>query len=299
MKTPISYYGGKQRIASKIVKYFPNHTVYVEPFCGGAAVFFTKPLPMITNSTHYREVLNDKNELLVNFFRVLRSDDGEELIRHLKLTPYSKAEHKKAVEICKNPNGASDLEKAWAYYVNINQSFAKIENGGWGFGLFTQNHCVTWSNGNNRLKSPLDRLQSVYIECDDAINIIKKWDSPQTLFYCDPPYIGTDQNYEFKIDDSYYKNLILALNNAEGSFVLSGYDNNYVPDEWFTIRFEVKIFASKIKEVSIDKERTECIWIVDRSENVRPEIKKIFNTQGFDCFGRYKFEKAKVINETY
>lgn len=55
MKTPISYYGGKQRLAPIIVARIPEHDIYVEPFFGGGAVFFTKPKP---NKPKYVEVIS-------------------------------------------------------------------------------------------------------------------------------------------------------------------------------------------------------------------------------------------------
>ena len=64
LKTPISYYGGKQRLVKTILPNFPTHTLYAEPFCGGAALFFAKEASEI-------EVLNDTNSELINFYRVL------------------------------------------------------------------------------------------------------------------------------------------------------------------------------------------------------------------------------------
>ena len=49
MKIPISYYGGKQQLASKIVSLFPEHKIYCEPFIGGAAVLFAKPQAQIAD----------------------------------------------------------------------------------------------------------------------------------------------------------------------------------------------------------------------------------------------------------
>ena len=67
MKTPISYYGGKQRLASTIIKLIPDHNLYCEPFCGGAAVFFQKEKSNV-------EVINDTNKLLINFYRQVQND---------------------------------------------------------------------------------------------------------------------------------------------------------------------------------------------------------------------------------
>jgi len=69
MRPPFSYYGGKQTLAPEIVKLFPEHNLYCEPFCGGAAVFFQKP-----KDISGVEVLNDTNQELINFFRVCQND---------------------------------------------------------------------------------------------------------------------------------------------------------------------------------------------------------------------------------
>jgi len=64
MKTPVSYYGGKQKLATKICSLIPEHTLYSEPFIGGGAIFFAKePSPV--------EVLNDTNKELMNFYKVV------------------------------------------------------------------------------------------------------------------------------------------------------------------------------------------------------------------------------------
>ena len=62
MRTPITYYGGKQQLAAKIISMMPAHKIYCEPFFGGGAVFFQKP-------KSYLEVINDKNDKLITFYR--------------------------------------------------------------------------------------------------------------------------------------------------------------------------------------------------------------------------------------
>src|SRR5437879_3619769 len=73
---PLSYIGGKNRFAKRIIATFPSHTTYVEPFAGGAQVFFHKPKSEV-------EVLNDLDGEIVNFFRVCQWHHHE-LLRYLR-----------------------------------------------------------------------------------------------------------------------------------------------------------------------------------------------------------------------
>ena len=83
-----------------ILPLIPKHTVYVEPFAGGAAVFFAKPWPNTENSDHYREVLNDKDQRLINFYRVLQTPEKREaLIERLSLTLYSEEEREAILRV--------------------------------------------------------------------------------------------------------------------------------------------------------------------------------------------------------
>src|SRR5919109_1045692 len=75
MVGPLPYIGGKNRLAKQIIALLPEHTTYVEPFAGGAQVFFHKQPSKV-------EVLNDLDSEIVNFFRVCQHH-YEELIRYL------------------------------------------------------------------------------------------------------------------------------------------------------------------------------------------------------------------------
>jgi DNA adenine methylase len=196
MKTPISYYGGKQRIASKIVQEINKvpHSVYAEPFAGGLAVLYAKGVPEVSNSHHYREVINDTNEQLITFWRVAR-EQPEELNRRLQLTPYSQAEYRRALQIYRNPKEHGQLEVAWAAYIQCCHSFANKVGAGWAAEVVARNSAATHQNKLQLLPECFDRLKGVYIGCEDALRFIKRWDSPQTLFYCDPPYPGTNQGH--------------------------------------------------------------------------------------------------------
>lgn len=145
MKPPFSYYGGKQRMASKIIPYIPKHTVYVEPFCGSATILFKKPWPNVTNTHHYREYINDTNKLVFTFFDVL-SRRGSELADRIAVYPLSEDHYYRSTEICKNSAGVDELELAIAFFVNIRQSFSNMLNAGWGRSVFGVNQPTTWSN---------------------------------------------------------------------------------------------------------------------------------------------------------
>lgn len=278
MKPLLSYYGGKQRLSTRVVNLIETmpHTVYSEPFCGGAAVLFAKPRKAVGNQDRYREAINDKNDLISNFYRVgkLRSTELTELI---KSTLYSQSDHFKAIAICKDPNSYSDLERAWAVYVNCNMSFANKMNGGWGAGVVSRNLACTWQSRLTRLIEQLDRLQSVHIGSEDAIKFIKRWDSPTTLHYCDPPYVDTDQGHYKGYAQTDLNLLIETLSHCHGSFILSGYSAGDVPPSWSCIEIPVTSSASGKGKVrrdrSIgarpadlgDRSRVEKLWYLDRS----------------------------------
>lgn len=281
MRPLISYYGGKQRIASKVLQFFPPHTVYVEPFAGGAALLFAKPKKEVTNTNHYREVLNDKNKLIVTLYKVAR-EYPDELQLSLQLTPYSKSEHQWAMQVCKNPNEHSSLEVARCVVINCNQSFGNGMYKGWRYGLIGRNDAQTWTLYLKSLPLIFERLSGVYVECDDALKIIKKWDSPQTLFYCDPPYVGTDQGHYSGYKQKDFDRLLYTLNKIQGSFVLSCYENESLPKNpkvWE--RFEIKTVMSAAKSDNSDKsvvgvrsniERTELIYRKISRARVRDDL---------------------------
>ena len=273
MKPLISYYGGKQRIASKILPHFPRHTVYVEPFAGGAALLFAKPKPLVTNSHHYREVLNDTNDLLINLYRVAIKQ-RQELETEIMATLYSQSDYLRSKEIIKNPSKYDNLTKAWAFYVNINQSFSNQLNNGWSTGCYSQNLSISWRNKQLRLHEILNRIKDIHVSCEDAIKCIERWDSPQTLFYCDPPYPETNQGHYsgYTLED--FKNLCDVLDNIKGSYVLSNYPQSIEPKS-AQKRVEIDATMSASKATKKNNKRIEVLWICDRSEGMRNELKSL------------------------
>ncbi len=228
MKPAFSYYGGKQKMSKRIVSMIPKHTCYVEPFSGGAAVYFAKPVPQVTNGDNYREVLNDTDGRIVNFYRVLK-EHPDELLAALDRTLYSRADYEESLD-----NAGSDVERAKRWFVNIQQSFANKSAGGWSTGkqVSSRNHPKTFAQKVDALRACADRLRHTYIECDDALAVIKRFDGPGTFFYVDPPYVGADQGHYGGYTQTDLDALVTTLDACEGAFLLSGYDNNAYPAHW-------------------------------------------------------------------
>lgn len=76
MKTPITYYGGKQKLAPTIIGMMPAHKIYCEPFFGGGSVFFAK-------GKSFLEVINDHNDVLMTFYRVCQNEESFMRLREL------------------------------------------------------------------------------------------------------------------------------------------------------------------------------------------------------------------------
>ncbi len=205
---PLPYIGGKNRIAKQIIALFPEHKTYVEPFAGGAQVFFHKEPSEV-------EVLNDLDGELINFFRVLQNH-YEELLRYLRFTLPSR----KWFDVFQMlpPEALTDIQRAARYFFLKKSSFA-------GLGKNYHYHLVQTPTFNpGRLPELFEkvhkRLEKVQIECSPYEDILKRYDRPQTLFFLDPPYWGLKlYRYNFSEDD--FRDLELRLRHIRGKFVLS------------------------------------------------------------------------------
>ena len=218
MKTPISYYGGKQSLLKHILPLIPKHKIYVEPFFGGGAVFFAKEPAKV-------EVINDHNAMVVNFFEQLKTN-FDELKEMIDATPYSRTVYKKAMTIYEVPIIFSPKYRAWAFWVATLQGFAN-QIGSW---HSSNKHGKEAGNIANRriafTRDLSDRLSRTQIESKDAVSLIKSLDSPDTFFYVDPPYVGAHQGHYGGYTQEHFNQLLEALANIKGKFLLSSYPNN-------------------------------------------------------------------------
>lgn len=216
IKPPVTYYGGKQRLAPLIVSLIPPHEVYCEPFFGGGAVFFCKPPSPL-------EIINDLDERVVTFYEVCKSDFP--LLRDLiQRTPASRAVHRRTAHILKNPEGFSSVRRAWAFWVQANLSFSAKLLGGYGYAVkgapMAKRLIGKKLSFNRRLR---DRFDLVDIECNDALQVIRSRDSESTFFYLDPPYFNSDCGHYCGYLEADFTKLLETLQSVKGKWLMSSY----------------------------------------------------------------------------
>jgi len=255
MRPLISYYGGKQRMATWIISHFPAHGIYIEPFCGGAAVFFAKA-PVVLN------VLNDTNGMVVNLYRQAKLYP-EELSRLIDATPHSRSEHKRAYLIYKEEILATDLEKAWAIYTACMQSFAHALGAGWAFGKADSRTTKSIINRKGTIDSIINRLNKAQIDSIDAIECIERYDKKGALFYIDPPYVGTDQRGYTGYQQADFDRLLEVLKTIKGKFFLSHYANqtmsNYAEANGWVVTEKDTRCSTKVNRADDSAKRTEVL----------------------------------------
>jgi DNA adenine methylase len=256
MRPALRYYGAKFRLFSWIIGYFSQHYCYVEPFGGSAAVLLQKsPSPL--------EVYNDLDGNVVNFFRMLR-DRPEELIRAIELTPYARDEYR----LSRQPTD-DDLERARRFYVYLWQSVGATPKGnsGWRFQHSDNGYSVAKHFAKtDHLWQIVGRLKQVQIENDDAIKVVERFDTPETLFYCDPPYLPETRErngrYREETTAEYHCQLAGVLNGIQGKAIISGYPSQLYNELYAGWRRVEKSTTTN------GKAATECLWISPQADRM-------------------------------
>lgn len=220
MRTPLTYYGGKQALARQIVPLMPAHRVYLEPFAGGAAVLFAKPRAE-------RETLNDLDGQIMRFWRAVR-DRPDDLAAAIAATPYGREEWR----ISRDGDAEDDVEAARRLLVNVDQSFSRSRQSwsvpcvGDGRGRWQPG---SWENLPPKILAAAQRLRGVALEHGDAIDLIPRWDRSDALIYADPPYTGPlratpAKGYAVDDDGALWGRLVDALLEVKhAAVILSGY----------------------------------------------------------------------------
>lgn len=264
MKTPITYYGGKQTLLKYLLPLIPQHKLYCEPFFGGGAVFFAKPKSDV-------EVINDINGEVINFFKVIKTKFPE-LQKEIQSTLHSRELYKKAMTIYNNPERYSDVKRAWALWTATNQGFAGMI-GSWGFGKDDSKEASLANKRDAFTKQYESRLARVQVENNNAIKVIKRCDDKETFIYADPPYIGSDQGHYKGYSEDNYRELLDALAKVKGKFLLSSYPSKILHSYITKYKWKVqKVSKSVAVTKHTDKVKTEMIVMNYDPFKIKPFI---------------------------
>ncbi|HLB49520.1 MAG TPA: DNA adenine methylase [Anaerolineales bacterium] len=220
LNSPFKWVGGKSRLRKPIIDLLPEHTCYVEPFAGAAWVLFGKPPSEV-------EILNDLDQELVTFFRVVK-EKPEELIASFEWELVSRAEFERLANL--DSSQLTDVQRAHRFYylimagwggeLNYPRFQTSITDGGHGNRLIGALKTLR-----ERLRPIHERLRTVIIENLDWRNCIDRYDRPGTVMYIDPPYPGNGCNYAHNMRDwDQHQELADRLKATECKWILSSYD---------------------------------------------------------------------------
>lgn len=255
------WYGGKYSHLDWLLPLLPSCHHYCEPFSGSAAVLLNRePSPV--------ETYNDLDAEVANFFRVLRNDP-DRLIRAIGLTPFSREEFAKACEI--DP-ALPPLERARRFYVRARQVRTGLAQtaslGRWANCKNTSRAGMggavsRWLGAVRDLPEIAERLLRVQIENRPAIEVIQLYDSPTTLFYCDPPYVhstrGDSNAYSYEMSDDEHGELAKVLNSVQGLVAVSNYDCDLINELYPPPRWTKFVSEERTNHSTKDK-RVEVLW---------------------------------------
>lgn len=254
MKAPITYYGGKQTLLKNIMPLIPDHDLYTEAFCGGAALLFAK-YPVKS------EIINDINGNLISFYWTAKVNYND-LKKEIDGTLHSRDVHTHAEHIYAYPQFFTQAQVAWAVWALCKMSFASMLDGSFGYDLGGSMPKKLLNAKDEFTEHLCHRLDNVTIENRDALHVIECYDKVSAFHFVDPPYINSDcGHYEGSFNEKNMEDLLKLLEMIKGKFMLTmfplamieEYANN---NNWIIHRIERTISASKTSR------RKQEEWIV-------------------------------------
>jgi DNA adenine methylase len=233
----LKYHGGKWRLADWVLAHMPRHHAYVEPFGGAASVLLRKARSPV-------EVYNDLDDDVVRLFRVLRDPkQALELQRLVELTPWSRSEFYSCWE---RPPGISDVELCRRLIVRSFQAVGAKrarQRNGWRARVDRISPTDAWRRWPGEIPVYVDRLRDVMIEQRPASDVLAMYDTSNTVFFVDPPYLTSTRAwdhraiYEHELTAGDHAALLLQLQSLTGMVLLAGYraplyDDALLPAGW-------------------------------------------------------------------
>lgn len=213
----IPWIGGKRRLAPILLPLFPDHTCYVEPFAGAAALFFLKQPSDV-------EVLNDINGELVNLYRVVKHH-LEEFVRAFKWGLSSRQVFE--WEQMTRPETLTDIHRAARFYYLQKHAFGgRVDSQTFGVAT-TSPPRLNLVRIEEELSQAWLRLQGTYIEHGPWHDVVRRYDRSHSLFYCDPPYWETE-GYGCDFPAEEYLRMADLAKTIQGTMIISVNDHPFM-----------------------------------------------------------------------
>lgn len=257
----LKYPGAKWTLAEWIIRHIPPHRVYLEPFFGSGAIFFSKP-------TSKFETINDLVGNVINFFKILR-DRRHELAEKVRFTPWARNEYTQILpDSCTEGTfirTGDELEDARRFLIRMHMGYGSKTSDRTGWRNDTsgkgRNSSLprTWKNLPVKILAASERLLDAQIECMPAVQLIERYYDPEVCIYADPPYPMSTKSkriYMFEMNDTEHAELLDVLDRHPGPVLLSGYS--------------CKLYDKRLKHwerrtykaiAESGRERTEVLWL--------------------------------------
>ena len=217
MKAIAKYPGSKWSLSEWIIRFFPKHHSYLEPFFGSGAVLFNKPRSHI-------ETVNDLDKNVVNLFECIR-EDPKKLAEMVYMTPYARMVYEKAYEEIPEDK----FEAALNFYIRLNMGHGFRTSGervGWKNDVQGRERAYAtkdWCDLPEKIMQAAERLRGVQIENRPAVDVIQRFNHSNVLVYGDPPYVLSTRHgkqYRFEMDDPAQDDLLDVLLAHKGPVIL-------------------------------------------------------------------------------
>ena len=276
--SPLKWHGGKHYLRKKIWELAPaSYVTRIIPYAGAINEFWDWKCPHcgVVPPEHAEdctqgvaEVLNDINDDLMNFYRVLRSAQKGELLEQLRLTPFHESDFNYALS--DSPGIHGRIGRAWAFFVKYRMSRQAL-----GIDFATPTCTRTRRKGNEQtsawmsaidgLEECVHRLSRVMVYSRDALTVLKAFSKPSAFAYLDPPYHPSTRvagGYDAEMSVEEHQKLLTYLGKYKGQFLLSGYrcddyDEAAEKNGWERIDVEQKAHSSSAQNKPV---RVESFW---------------------------------------
>jgi len=234
--------GNKQMIAKEIQKRFPSHKIYIEPFFGAGGMFFNKP-----KAKH--NIVNDLDSDVFNLYQVVLNNK-DELFELYKITPY----HSDLIKHWKNNEETEPLKIAMRFIYLSN--FSLLGTGS----QLSYGAAACGRRKTEDFKILLDLIEGVQFMNVDFRKFFSNFQirgtEDQHFIYCDPPYLGTNDNYSnsFKEQDS--SDLFDCLQATKCKFAMSEFDHPFILEQASKRNLNVDIIGERR---NLKNKRTEIL----------------------------------------